>query len=109
MLKRVLAYTVIAAVLVVLALILFPPWQTVISGASYPPIGVHWIGTPPAPIGEFEYRVDVERLVKRSGMVVFSLVIVAYGIMRSSHFRRGTKTSVHSLGQERERVTPGKE
>ena len=91
--KRVLAYSVIAAVLIVLALILFPPWQTVISGNSYPPIGVHWIGTPPAPIGGFDYRIDVERLVKRIGMVVFSLVIVAYGIMRSSHFRRGNETS----------------
>jgi hypothetical protein len=93
MYRRVLVYTVIAAVLIVLALILFPPWQTVISGNSYPPIGVHWIGTPPAPIGTFDYRIDVGRLLKRIGMVIFPLVIVAYGTIMMSHVRRGKETS----------------
>ena len=74
-----------------MVLVLFPPWHTIISGNSYPRIAVHWIGSPPSPIGEFDYRVDVERLVKRIAMAVLSLLVVAYSITKFRNFDEGTR------------------
>jgi len=83
----------LALILVVGMLVLFPPWYTIISGNGYPRIDFHWIGSRPLPIGEFDYRVDLERLVTRIAVVIPSLAVAAYGVMKILRLRLGDQAS----------------
>jgi hypothetical protein len=62
------------AVSVIVALSIFPPWHTVIAGNGWPEVGYRWFLSPPPPLGEFPYRVDLSRLATRYAVVVASLV-----------------------------------
>ena len=70
--------------LIVLLLVLFPPWGTALQISQPHEIDFWWIGsTPPsfhepgAALGGFAYHIYLDRLVGRIGMVLVSSVIVA--------------------------------
>jgi hypothetical protein len=73
--------------------VLFPPWHTVMSGNGYPCIDFQWIGSPPSPIGEFGYRVDVERLVTRIAVVILLLAVASYQVTKILQLRRSNQTT----------------
>ena len=62
------------AVSVIVALSVFPPWHTLIAGNGWPEVGYRWFLSPPPPLGDFPYRVDLSRLATRYAVVVASLV-----------------------------------
>ena len=65
------------AVSVIVALSVFPPWHTIIAGNGWPKVGYRWFLSPPPPLDDFPYRVDLSRLVTRYAEVVaFSVFVV---------------------------------
>ena len=59
---------------IVTGITLFPPWATVMGGNGYPRISFRWILSPPQPLGEFAYRVDVIRLQTRYAIVLLAFI-----------------------------------
>jgi hypothetical protein len=58
----------------IVALSVFPPWTTVVAGNGFPQVGYKWFLSPPPPLGDFAYQIDIRRLATRYGVVAVSLV-----------------------------------
>lgn len=75
------------ALLTLLALGLFPPWATLMSGNGYPRIAFRWIGSPPQPVGGSIYQVDIVRLQRRITLLSLPPVVLAIGIVFNRKLR----------------------
>jgi hypothetical protein len=84
------AFTVLAAATV------FPPWTTVVGGNGYPKVDYRWIFSPPPPLGDFDYRVDIIRLQERFGVVLAVTTIAAASAYVLSRRPRTTMTNSSS-------------
>ena len=78
--KRLTASLIVFAIIALVGLGLFPPWATVMSGNGYPRIGFRWIGSPPPPVGDFAYQVDIGRLQWRLAIAALFFVAASVGI-----------------------------
>ncbi len=65
---------------IIVALSVFPPWHTVVAGNGWPKVDYRWFLSPPPPLADFPYRVDLSRLTTRCAVVVASLLL-AVGCM----------------------------
>jgi hypothetical protein len=65
---------------VIVALSVFPPWTTVIAGNGFPQVGYRWFLSPPPPLGDLPYRIDISRLATRYAVAMASLVFAVGGI-----------------------------
>jgi hypothetical protein len=76
--RRLVAGLILGALLIVVGLLLFPPWTTEVSGNGFPKVSFRWIGSPPAPVLGCEYFVHVQRLESRVALVLLALVVVVF-------------------------------
>ena len=68
--RRALCFVLLPAFTVLAAAAAFPPWTTVVGGNGYPKVDYRWLLSPPPPLGNFDYRVDIIRLQERFGVVL---------------------------------------
>jgi len=72
--KELCAIVAITVIMLALA-VMFPPWATMIQGNGYPRIDFRWIGSPPPPIDQWGYRIDIGRLLIRIVIVLTFTVV----------------------------------
>ena len=85
--RRLIAGFILVALLIVVGLLLFPPWTTEVGGNSFPKVSFRWIGSPPTPVLGCEYFVHVQRLASRIALSLLSLVVIVFGtlVLRGRH------------------------
>jgi hypothetical protein len=96
-----------AASLVVIFLILFPPWCTTLSISQPHEVASCWIGSPPPPFPDpgsptgLPYHVDRYRVLERVTIVILSTAVVISGVWAVSKLPRSNQTTFGNIGGER--------
>jgi hypothetical protein len=91
------------ACLVVILLILFPPWYTVLQISLPHEVAFCWIGSPPPPFPDpgsptgLEYRLDLPRLLERITIVILSTAVVISGAWAVSKLRSAKQTTLGNI------------
>lgn len=81
---------------VIVALSVFPPWTTVIAGNGFPQVCYRWFLSPPPPLGDFPYRIDISRLATRHAIAMASLVF-AVGVHKSFSMDKGMARTMKNV------------